>query len=243
MTHDAHVEVGDEAAPELASPDRVLVVEDQQLLGQLIVQQLHKEGIAADLAPLDSLDQVLAAAQETPYTVVLLDLDLGDELGDSIPLIAPLQTTGARVAMLTAISDRVRHAECVEAGAVGVILKDRRFDDLMADLRELVARGSLLQPGERDALLAQLREQRRHREQDLAPFQRLTQREQEVLTALMQGMSAQAIAESWVVSYETVRTQIRSVLGKLGVHSQLEAVAAAQHAGWPGVQTQTPVSV
>lgn len=242
MTNDGRVEGDEEAAGAQLPPERVLVVEDQQLLGQLMVQQLRKEGIAADLAPLDSLDHVLTTAQETAYTVVLLDLDLGDELGDSIPLIAPLQDTGARVAMLTAITDRVRHAECVEAGAVGVILKDRRFDELMADLREVVARGSLLQPGERDALLARLREQRRDREQDLAPFQRLTRREQQVLTALMEGLSAQAIAQSWVVSYETVRTQIRSVLTKLGVHSQLEAVATAQQADWPGVRAEAPVS-
>lgn len=239
MTRD----VDDELAVAQLPPERVLVVEDQQLLGHLMVQQLQKEGIAADLAPLGSLDHVLTTARETPYTVVLLDLDLGDELGDSIPLIGPLQETGARVAMLTAISDRIRHAECIEAGAIGVILKDRRFDELMADLREVVAGGSLLQPGERDALLARLREQRREREQDLAPFQRLTRREQQVLTALMEGSSAQAIAQSWVVSYETVRTQIRSVLAKLGVHSQLEAVATAQQAGWAGLHTEPPVSV
>lgn len=242
MTHDLQAETGEELTEDGLPPERVLVVEDQQLLGQLMVQQLRKEDIAADLAPLDSLDHILTIAQQTAYTVVLLDLDLGDDLGDSIPLIAPLRDTGARVAMLTGITDRSRHAECVEAGAVGVILKNRRFDELMADLREVVARGSLLQPGERDALLAQLREQRHDREQDLAPFQRLTRREQQVLTALMEGLSAQAIAQSWVVSYETVRTQIRSVLAKLGVHSQLEAVATAQQAGWPGLNTETPVS-
>ena len=54
---------------------------------------------------------------------------------------------------------------------------------------------------------------------------RLTQREREVLAELAGGHRAQAVAEHFVVSLATVRTQIRSVLSKLEVGSQLEAVA------------------
>jgi DNA-binding NarL/FixJ family response regulator len=54
---------------------------------------------------------------------------------------------------------------------------------------------------------------------------RLTQREREVLAELARGHRAHAVAEKYVVSLATVRTQIRSVLSKLEVGSQLEAVA------------------
>ena len=64
---------------------------------------------------------------------------------------------------------------------------------------------------ERDALTAKLA--------------RLSQREREVLAMLAQGRRAQAVAEHFVVSLATVRTQIRAVLAKLEVSSQLEAVA------------------
>ena len=59
----------------------------------------------------------------------------------------------------------------------------------------------------------------------LAKLERLTQREREVLALLADGQRAQAVADHFVVSLATVRTQIRAVLTKLEVGSQLEAVA------------------
>jgi DNA-binding NarL/FixJ family response regulator len=51
----------------------------------------------------------------------------------------------------------------------------------------------------------------------------------------MEGRSVDRIAETSFVSSDTVRTQVRAILTKLGVNSQLEAVAMARRAGWfPG---------
>ncbi len=63
-------------------------------------------------------------------------------------------------------------------------------------------------------------------------FEQLTPREAEVLRHLAAGLPAAAIASSSHVSEATVRTQIRAVLSKLGVQSQLQAVAVARRAGW-----------
>ncbi len=56
----------------------------------------------------------------------------------------------------------------------------------------------------------------------------LTARERQVLWALSEGESAGAIAETFFVSVGTVRTHIQGILGKLGVSSQLAAVAMAR---------------
>ena len=53
-----------------------------------------------------------------------------------------------------------------------------------------------------------------------------------VLAALVDGMSAEEIADAHFVALTTVRTQIRAVLQKLGVRSQLADVAAANRVGW-----------
>jgi len=58
---------------------------------------------------------------------------------------------------------------------------------------------------------------------------RLTPREREVLELLATGMRAADVAEHGWRSLPTVRTQIRSILVKLGVTSQLEAVALMTH--------------
>ena len=71
--------------------------------------------------------------------------------------------------------------------------------------------------GTREALLDELRIERAGRQRALSPFERLTQRERCVLAALVDGLSAEEIAESQFVALTTVRSQIRAVLQKLGV--------------------------
>jgi len=66
----------------------------------------------------------------------------------------------------------------------------------------------------------------------MAPFEQLTGRERVVLGALMDGASAGEIAKASFVSMATVRSQIRSILEKLGVHSQVAAVALAHRSRW-----------
>lgn len=61
----------------------------------------------------------------------------------------------------------------------------------------------------------------------------LTVREGQVLEALSVGRRPSEIAADRFVSITTVRNQVQSILTKLNVHSQLEAVALAHRVGWP----------
>ena len=67
----------------------------------------------------------------------------------------------------------------------------------------------------------------------LKQFEQLSPREQEVLLAMMRGKMARDICKQYYVSLPTVRSQIHSILSKLGVSSQLAAVALAYQSGWP----------
>lgn len=213
-------------------PARVLIVEDHELLAQSLTFTLRADGMTADRAPMDSPESVVHAAEAGGYDVVLLDLDLGEAMGSGLHLIDPLQRSGARVVMLTGSSEREHFAQCVEAGAIGLVHKSASFEHLLSAIREAVELGTLLSPGQRDELMAELRRQRQARAQRLRAFEELTPREQQVLAALMDGRTAEQIAKDWVVSITTVRSQIRSVLAKLDVHSQVAAVGLARRAGW-----------
>jgi DNA-binding NarL/FixJ family response regulator len=81
-------------------------------------------------------------------------------------------------------------------------------------------------------LLDEMRARRASLHDAQSPFDRLSRREQCVLAALVDGMSAEEIADAHYVSLATVRSQIRGILQKLGVRSQLAAVVHANRVGW-----------
>jgi two-component system, NarL family, nitrate/nitrite response regulator NarL len=223
--------INEPAAPTQARA-RVLIVEDHALLAQSVVFALRAEGFDVELAERLDGDGILATAERLHPDVVLLDLDIGGALGTSLGIIDPLKATGARVVMVTGVTDPARLAECVEAGAIGLISKADPFDQLIEAVKDAVELGMLLSPAQRDELLRELRRQRTADRERLQKFEQLTKREAEVLGALMDGLSADQIAAQWFVSLATVRSQIRSLLLKLGVNSQLSAVALARQARW-----------
>ncbi len=210
----------------------VLIVEDHGLLADSLLYALRAEGLDADKISPVTADGILAAARRLSPTVVLLDLDLGGEIGSSVGLIPPLHELGAQVVMVTGITDRTRLAECLEAGATGLIDKATSFDQLVDSVREVADLGTIVPAAQRDMLLTELREQRKADQRRHEPFERLTPREREVLAALMDGKSASVLAEESFVSLATVRSQIRTILMKLNVNSQLTAVAMAKRNGW-----------
>lgn len=210
----------------------VLIIEDHELLAQSLVYALRGEGVRTERLKPQTIEQILKIATKLQPTVVLLDLELGGEIGDSIQLIAPLEQLGAQVMMVTGVTNRVRLAECLEAGATGLINKATPFDELVEAVREVAELGSLIPPQQRHELMSELRRQRADDRERLEPFERLTAREQQVLARLVEGKSAEKIAEESFVSLATVRSQIRAVLLKLDVKSQLAAVALARKNNW-----------
>lgn len=219
----------------LAANPRVLIVEDHAILTEALAAALRLEGFD-ELATLTgaalTVEQVVDEADRVKPDVVLLDLHLGeDRLG--IPMIRPLVERGATVLMLTASKERELLAECLEAGASGLFDKAQPFDQLVEYVRDAAQGITVLKPMAREELLAELRTGRSRRLDRMAPFEQLTTREAEVLAALCDGRVAEEIAASQTLSVATVRSHIRAVLTKLGVNSQLAAVALARRAGWP----------
>jgi DNA-binding NarL/FixJ family response regulator len=214
-----------------ARPTRVTIVDDHELLAHTLRAALVAEGLEVDVPFLSNAHAVLAQLRAEPADVVLLDLDLGG-FGRGEDLVAPLVETGARVIIVTGASNQMQTARCVELGAHGLVDKTRPFEELLRVVLDAANLRAVISQQQRSRLLGELRDHRRQVSARLAPFRALTAREAEVLAALCQGMSVDTIATRWFVSEATVRSHVRGVLSKLGVTSQLAAVAAAQRAAW-----------
>lgn len=217
----------------------MLLVEDHELLAQTLKVALASEGIATELVAPTSAQAVLSVVDKRRPSLVLLDLELGSPIGDGGALVRPIVTLGSAVLVVTGVTDLTRVAAAVEAGVVGYVAKSAPFDHLLEVIRESLAGRPVLGEAERFELLALLRRRRAGDETRLAPFRRLTPREKQVLRALAEGHSVEAIAQRWVVSSATVRTQVRGILTKLDVGTQLAAVARARQSGW--LDTGDPV--
>jgi DNA-binding NarL/FixJ family response regulator len=215
----------------MSAVTRVLIVEDHTLLAQSLSLALRAEGFAVEIAALTDRAQLLAEVSADAPALVLLDLELG-ELGDGTELVAPLVAAGSRVLVVTGTVDRDRVAATVEAGAVGFVNKSAPFDVLLGLVMRAAAGDAVLDPAERADLLTELRRRRAEQARLTAPLQRLSERERHVLVGLGEGKSVDTIARESFVSEATVRTQVRAVLTKLDVSSQLAAVAKARRAGW-----------
>jgi DNA-binding NarL/FixJ family response regulator len=219
-----------ERPTEVRSPV-VLVVDDHRLVGEGLRMTLLVNGFDALLAGCSSAAEILQEAQTVRPAVVLLDLQLA-AAGHGTDLVGPLVELGAAVVILTGETDRVVLAECLDAGAVGVASKAESFDSVIEAV-ERATRGEHVTPVSVRAQYAEeLRQHRSDERQRKAPFEALSRREREVLLLMLDGVSATAMAETFYVSLPTVRTQIRSILQKLGVKSQLEATALARAHDW-----------
>lgn len=212
---------------------RIAIVEDHALLAQSLGFALSAAGLAITVGSVESREAALETVAPDETTLLLLDLDLGAPIVDGVSLVAPVCAAGARVLVVTGSLDLTRIASAVEAGAVGYVRKEQPFDLLLDTVLRVAAGEPALRAGEREDLLALLRSAREDERRRFAPFRELSPREQEVLAALAEGKSVERIASDWVVSEATVRTQVRGVLTKLDVRSQLAAVAKAREAGWP----------
>lgn len=210
---------------------RLLLVDDHRLLVETLQVSLTQVGFAVSVAPCGSYDEILAEAAAVRPSLVVLDLDL-QGTGYGYDLIAPLRALGAQVLVLTGTVDRIELARCLEAGALGIASKANGFGSVLDQISR-AAEGEQVTPiTERTQLLADLAAHRRAEDKRKAPFEALSSRERDVLRQIVEGKQAAAIAKDSYVSLATVRTQIRSILLKLDVTSQVAAVALARQGGW-----------
>jgi two-component system nitrate/nitrite response regulator NarL len=174
--------------------------------------------------------RVVEAVARTCPQVLLVDPDLGTN--DAAAVIRTLSRCGVVVVVLTAEIDRARWGGWLFLGASAVLSKSVSLTDLLAALRA-IGEGREVLAREECHRLVELYHQERSEVRDCrARLEALTQREREVLAHLVHGDTVSDIAAVHVVSEATVRTQVKSILAKLGVTSQLGAVSVAFRARW-----------
>jgi DNA-binding NarL/FixJ family response regulator len=155
-----------------------------------------------------------------------MDYRLPDGTGVEATRTIKARWPGSRIIMLTAVDDDETVLESIQAGADGYLTKDKAIDDVVATVRAANA-GATLLPRDVIVTIAKRVAENRDRQAERTPVEALTPRELEVLRALVEGLSTPDICSRLVITPNTLRTHVQNIMGKLHVHSKLEAVSFA----------------
>jgi DNA-binding NarL/FixJ family response regulator len=218
----------------------VLVVEDQQALASALEVAIGAQPDLECLGSAGTVDDALEQVARHVPDVVLMDIQLPGGSGIECTRLIKASYPEVTVLILTADASATRLAQAAAAGATGFLTKGSSFADILTAIRNPAGAKMVIEGTTLWALIDALRDTEPEpagpavvpaqagREQDWA---RLTAREQEVLALMGEGLDPKAIAERLVVSLHTARGHVKSVMTKLGAHSQLEAVVVATRSG------------
>lgn len=210
---------------------RLLMVDDHLMLTEALGARLAEAGDLWVVGRCATGDPHLPAmvARLRP-DVITVDTDPVGSPGELVRAVRePLPS--AAVVVLTGGFAPERAVDAARCGASGWVPKECGVEQLTEVLRG-AARGHAWYPPEvLGPVLRALREDVRHAGRRDGPLDVLSDRELEVLRGMVEGKRGARIAQELSISTETVRTHTRSILSKLRVHSQLEAVSVASAAG------------
>jgi DNA-binding NarL/FixJ family response regulator len=216
---------------------RVLVVDDHSTFAELLTGAIDREHDLVSVGHATKGADAVAMFAELRPDVVLMDVQLPDIDGFGATAQILTMSPDARVIILTAhaTADDVAHAAA--SGVCGFLAKDGHFGDLLSTLRT-AKQGSLAVDPE---LVTRLIDQPRTARRALA--RPLSQRELSVLVGMADGRDVTNIARELRISSNTCRGHVKSVLSKLGAHSQLEAVIIAVRMGLIQISTEPEPTV
>jgi DNA-binding NarL/FixJ family response regulator len=220
----ARVPDGDGDGVPGGDPIRVLIVEDHLVVAEGLAALINHQADMKVVGEAGSVAASRTAATELEPDVVLLDFRLPDGTGaEAAAAMRDIRPQAKLIFLTREDSDAARFA-AVQAGASAFIHKSKAASDVVAAIRDVARGRMLITPRTIATLLAK----RRGIE---AQLQSLTPREREVLALMAAGLSSRSVAARLGISYTTVRTHIRSLGSKLGVHSKLEAIVKARELG------------
>lgn len=204
---------------------KVLVVDDHSTFAELLTGAIDREGDLVSVGHATTGADAVAMFAELRPDVVLMDVQLPDMdgFGASAQILA--MSPDARIVMLTAHVSADAVANAAESGVCGFLAKDGHFADLLSTVRTARPGSLAVDPQLVTRLIDQPRTARR------ALARPLSQRELSVLVRMADGRDVTTIAHELQISTHTCRGHVKSVLSKLGAHSQLEAVVVAVRVG------------
>ncbi len=206
-----------------ARPIRVAIADDQPLMRSALATMIRAHDdleLAGEAA--DGIE-LLAIARARRLDVVLMDIRMPNLDGiDATRTLSGVQP-GARVLVLTTFDLDEYVLAAVRAGASGFLLKDISHQELARAIRAVHSGDSVLAPRATESLMRLVAAVPQQADPDIL-LAALTPREREVFECLLDGEQNDEIAHRLYLTTNTVKTHVKSILGKLGLRDRVHVV-------------------
>jgi len=202
-------------------PITVSIVEDNDKLRETLARLLDRSGVTRCVSQHGSAEEALKAVPEVRPEVVLMDINLpgmnGVECVRQLKQLVP----EIQIIMLTVYEDTENIFKALAAGANGYLLKRTSGKELIEAIQAVHGGGSPMTMH----IARKVVQSFQKTTATAPPTGNLSEREQQVLDLLSQGLIYKEIADKLGIHYETVHTYIRRIYEKLQVRTRTEAVA------------------
>ena len=201
-------------------PIRVLSVDDHPLLSEGIAAMINNEPDMTLVATASTGKEGILKHREIKPDVTLMDLRLPDLSGIDVMLAIRAECPDARIILLTMFAGDVEIQRALQAGAQGYLLKSMPPEQMVETIRQVHA-GKRRVPPEIATHLA-----------EHMGDEQLTTRELDGLRHVAGGNRNRDIAQTLVISEETVKVHVKHIMEKLGATDRTHAIAIATRRGF-----------
>ncbi len=203
---------------------KVAVFEDNVQLLESLQQLIDASDELACTGVFADAKQLEKKIEKSKPDVIVMDIDMPVVNGIDAVIIIHEKFPGIRVLMQTVFDGNDKIFAAIRAGASGYILKKSSPAKIIESIIETYKGGAPMTPSVAEKVLSMFRTQTLQTEAEKID---LSEREKEILSLLVKGMSYKMIAAECFISIDTVNSHIKNIYEKLHVHSKSEAVVKA----------------
>ncbi|MEP0004533.1 MAG: response regulator transcription factor [Balneola sp.] len=198
------------------------IVEDNIKIRDLIQRYLDmQEDMSCPVAK-DSVEEMLEYLEKHQApNVLLMDIQLPGMTGIKGMEIIKSKYPDIDIIMLTIYHDSHKIFDSLKAGASGYLLKHTSLPEIKESIDNLLKGGAPMSPQIARKVITHFNDQAPQKN----PDSMLTDREQDIVNGLVDGLSYKLIADRFDISIDTVRAHIRNIYKKLHVNSKAEVIA------------------
>jgi DNA-binding NarL/FixJ family response regulator len=212
---------------------KILLVDDHTLFLESLQSLLTMHGYQVVGTAGDGL-QALEAARRLHPDLILMDIEMPGCDGLAATRLIKAEMPDTKIVMLTVAQEDEDLFESLKSGASGYLLKSSRASELLSHLGQLAAGQAALSPGLADKILEEFARMGRQLESNSEQVEQtadLTERQRQILTLIVRGMTYEEMGKTLCLSERTIRYHVEEIIQRLHLENRSQVIAYAARMG------------